>query len=241
MPLLEITPNTPSRGDKSRVQKRFVTLFTGRLRRNGAVAQIHWARQDSRQVPHPSDVVLTVPLVVIWLPIVPDEVLVRRAKAHDVLRRRWAAVELLGGDGHKAVLLKERRRKTRWSGPAKEDSGQVRSDQTHLLSRDECWNLGRFHVEERYHNGILITPFLDAQRGHLHRLTDRDPPLQENGSDMLEDTPVSTNCRVVSGSVVSGFGSSPLFSSLSLSPVPSLKFSTDSKVESADLSDRSEP
>ena len=124
MPLLEITPNTPSRGDKSRVQKRFVTLFTGRLRRNGAVAQIHWARQDSRQVPHPSDVVLTVPLVVIWLPIVPDEVLVRRAKAHDVLRRRWAAVELLGGDGHKAVLLKERRRKTRWSGPAKEDSGQ---------------------------------------------------------------------------------------------------------------------
>ena len=239
MPLLEITPNTPSRGDKSRVQKRFVTLFTGRLRRNGAVAQIHWARQDSRQVPHPSDVVLTVPLVVIWLPIVPDEVLVRRAKAHDVLRRRWAAVELLGGDGHKAVLLKERR-KNAMVRPGKGGlrSGQVRSDQTHLLSRDECWNLGRFHVEERYHNGILITPFLDAQRGHLHRLSDRDPPLQENGSDVLEDTPVTTNCRVVSE-----FGSSPLFSSLSLSlsPVPSLKFSTESKVESADLSDRSEP
>lgn len=218
MPLLEITPNTPSRGDKSRVQKRFVTLFTGRLRRNGAVAQIHWARQDSRQVPHPSDVVLTVPLVVIWLPIVPDEVLVRRAKAHDVLRRRWAAVELLGGDGHKAVLLKERR-KNAMVRPGKGGlrSGQVRSDQTHLLSRDECWNLGRFHVEERYHNGILITPFLDAQRGHLHRLSDRDPPLQENGSDVLEDTPVSTNCRFVSGSVVSEFGSYALFSSLSLS------------------------
>ena len=238
MPLLEITPNTPSRGDKSRVQKRFVTLFTGRLRRNGAVAQIHWARQDSRQVPHPSDVVLTVPLVVIWLPIVPDEVLVRRAKAHDVLRRRWAAVELLGGDGHKAVLLKERRK----NAMVRPGKGGLRSgDQTHLLSRDECWNLGRFHVEERYHNGILITPFLDAQRGHLHRLSDRDPPLQENGSDVLEDTPVSTNCRVVSGSVVSEFGSYALFSSLSLSPIPSLKFSTESKVESADLSDRSEP
>ena len=121
------------------------------------------------------------------------------------------------GDGHKAVLLKERR-KNAMVRPGKGGlrSGQVRSDQTHLLSRDECWNLGRFHVEERYHNGILITPFLDAQRGHLHRFTDRDPPLQENGSDVLEDTPVSTNCRVVSGSVVSGFGSYPLLSSLFL-------------------------
>ena len=133
MPLLEITPNTPSRGDKSRVQKRFVTLFTGRLRRNGAVAQIHWARQDSRQVPHPSDVVLTVPLVVIWLPIVPDEVLVRRAKAHDVLRRRWAAVELLGGDGHKAVLLKERRK----NAMVRPGKGGLRSGQIKLTSSRE--------------------------------------------------------------------------------------------------------